>query len=181
MNHFFRQTVRGEAAEQERIYNQVHRKLYFTSLRILGNQFDAEEVMHDTLLKYFSSQNKFGNIKEMDAWMTRVCINLSIDRLRVRKPQDLNHLYKELSCEPDEPEETQSYSFKGVTAEMVKVAMEKVATGYRVILSLLLFEGYDYQEISQILNLKEVTVRSQFIRGKARLIEELESMKAKCK
>jgi len=37
-------------AEQEIIYDQCHRKLFFTALRILNNQFEAEEVMHDTLL-----------------------------------------------------------------------------------------------------------------------------------
>ena len=69
------------------------------------------------------------------------------------------------------------YSFKGVTVDMVKEALERLAAGYRLVLSLNLFEGYDYEEIAQILNLKEVTVRSQYIRGKARLVEEIEKFK----
>jgi len=52
-----------------------------------------------------------------------------------------------------------------------------LAGGYRLVLSLNLFEGYDYEEIAQILDLKEVTVRSQYIRGKARLVEEIEKLK----
>jgi RNA polymerase sigma-70 factor (ECF subfamily) len=60
---------------------------------------------------------------------------------------------------------------------MVKSALNNLAAGYRLILSLSLFEGYDYEEIAQITELKEVTVRTQFIRGKARLREEIEKMK----
>lgn len=62
---------------------------------------------------------------------------------------------------------------------MVKDVMQTLADGYRVILSLVLFEGYDYEEIAQITGIKEVSVRTQYIRGKARLIEELERRREK--
>lgn len=48
---------------------------------------EAEEVMHDTLLKYFE-RDEFNTVKERDSWLSRVCINMSIDRLRKRKSID---------------------------------------------------------------------------------------------
>jgi len=73
----------------------------------------------------------------------------------------------------------EDYTFKGITVNMVKDVMQTLAEGYRVILSLVLFEGYDYEEIAQITGVKEVSVRTQYIRGKARLIEELEMRREK--
>ncbi len=165
------------ASYEEKIYDECHKRLYFTALRILNNSFDAEEVMHDTLLKYFSTEVKFSNNKERDRWLTRVCVNSSIDRLRKRGGVELVSLEKDYKSEEQNYSESEEYSYKGITVKMVKEAMEKLADGYRVILSLNLFEGYDYEEIAQITQLKEVTVRTQYIRGKARLIEELESFK----
>jgi RNA polymerase sigma factor, sigma-70 family len=66
------------------------------------------------------------------------------------------------------------------TASQTEAIMQKVRDTlmelpdkYRVILSLFLFEGYDYQEIAQITGQKEVTVRSQYMRGRERLAELL--------
>jgi len=171
-------TIFGKTTSfQERIYDECHKRLYYTALRILNNSFDAEEVMHDTLLKYFSLDVKFGSDKERDRWLTRVCVNSSIDRLRKKGSAEFISLEKDFRADEQIQAESEEYSYKGVTIKMVKEAIEKLADGYRLILSLNLFEGYDYEEIAQITQLKEVTVRTQFIRGKARLIEELERMK----
>ena len=58
----------------------------------------------------------------------------------------------------------------------VKRGIESLSDGYRTILSLLLFEGYDYQEVAEILDVKEATVRSQYMRGRKRLLEILKEM-----
>ena len=171
-------TLFGNSASiEERIYDECHKKLYFTALRILNNTFDAEEVMHDTLLKYFHGKDRFDNNKERDRWLTRVCINSAIDRLRKKGNVEFIKLEKDLRADEPTLPESEEYSYKGVTVTMVKEAMNRLADGYRIILSLNLFEGYDYEEIAQITQLKEVTIRTQFIRGKARLVHELELMK----
>jgi RNA polymerase sigma-70 factor (ECF subfamily) len=139
---------------------------------------EAEEVMHDTLLKYFE-RDEFNTVKERDSWLSRVCINMSIDRLRKRKSIDNLLQSQDLKESLSENEVNENISFKGVTVNMVKDVMQTLADGYRVILSLVLFEGYDYEEIAQITGIKEVSVRTQYIRGKARLIEELERRREK--
>lgn len=167
----------GSKSGEEALYEECHRRLYFTSLRILNNSMDAEEVMHDTLMTFFRKGIEFKTTRERDSWLARVCINLSIDRLRRYKSENLLFNSKELKSEEAEEEQNECFSFKGVTVEQIKTAMNNLAAGYRLILSLHLFEGYDYEEIAQITQLREVSVRSQYIRGKARLIEEIKSNK----
>lgn len=166
-------TISNRVSKESIIYDECHKRLYYTSLRILNNSMEAEEVMHDTLMKYFEKE-EFDSVKERDSWLSRVCINMSIDRLRKRKSIDNLLHSSELKESLAETDEHEDYSFKGVTVNMVKEVMQTLAEGYRVILSLVLFEGYDYEEIAQITGLKVVSVRTQYIRGKARLIEELE-------
>lgn len=111
---------------------------------------------------------------QISAWLIRTCIRRSIDRLRVIKREQI---FKESY------EETESLSAKE-SAEVaistkeevkrVKEALETMKDPYRLVLTLSLFEGMDYQEISQITGQKEVTIRSQVSRGKAMLLKILE-------
>ena len=59
----------------------------------------------------------------------------------------------------------------------IRKVMQGMPDGYRVVLSLLLFEGYDYAEAAQILQVEESTVRSQYLRGKRKLLGLINDMK----
>ena len=69
-------------------YRKHHNRLYNISLRILKDSDEAEEVMQDTILKFVSSDGKFGSEAQVSAWLARTCIRASIDRLRSRKREE---------------------------------------------------------------------------------------------
>lgn len=157
----------------EEIYDEHSKRLYSISLRIVANPYDAEEIMHDTLLQYC----KFGHrseIADLRKWLTTVCIRKSIDKLREKnRYKNLLDDYDERIVEVQEEEgekENLQYSVKEVME-----ALFTLSDQYRLILSLHLFEGYDYQEISQITKMKENTIRSMYMRGRIKLREELKN------
>ena len=79
----------------QEIYGKYSTPLYFTALRITGNSFEAEEVMHDTILKYHSFHPK-ESIEKLGSWLTSVCIRKSLDKLREKhRNQDFLEEYKE--------------------------------------------------------------------------------------
>ena len=155
----------------KQIYAQYSQRLYFTSLRIVGNRFDAEEIMQDTILKYHNLSGK-ETILEPGKWLTSICIRKSIDKLR-EKHRNKNFLeeYKEIQSIPQSPT-PQNYNI-----EDIKKALLLLPDSYRTILSLHLFEGYDYQEIEQITGTKEVTLRSLYKRAKDKLAATLQNKK----
>lgn len=57
----------------------------------------------------------------------------------------------------------------------VKEALQTMKDPYRLVLTLSLVEGMDYQEIAEITGQKEVTIRSQVSRGKAALLKILQN------
>jgi RNA polymerase sigma-70 factor (ECF subfamily) len=157
------------------LYKECHRFLYSTSLRILNNSMDAEEIMHDTLIKYLETKQEFESRENRNAWMRRVCINLSIDKLRKKTPitDSLEVFDLQRKVVEQESDNDDNFNYKGVTVEMVKDAMSCLPDGYRLILSLHLFEGMDYEEIAQITSLKPTSIRSQYLRGKSKLMKDL--------
>lgn len=140
------------------------------SLRILGEGADAEEVMHDTLLQYHEISRR-DEINDVSKWLSSVCIRKSIDRLRKRHSyMDFLERYAEQDClyEPDVRTDEVEYS-----VAKIKEAMASLPDQYRLVLTLHLFEGYDYQEISQITQTKESTIRTLYMRGRRKLADKL--------
>lgn len=160
---------RGRRSAQLDLYVRYAPRLYATCLRIVGNKSDAEEAMHDAFLKIFDSFTRHVEFNSLEAWMHRIAIRTSIDALRHSRiafealPADMTDVADD---------------YEGVDEENVKLSVDRIKAaclllpaGYRVVLTLHLFEGYDFEEIASILNVRPPTVRTQYLRGKRRLLE----------
>ena len=151
----------------EKVYDLMSQRLFNISLRIVGNSADAEEIMHDTLLQYWK-HGKNQEIIDLRKWLSSVCIRKSIDKLRERNRwQNILEGYEDPAFE--ETEET----YLEYDMQTIWNALSSLPDNYRAIVSLHLFEGYDYQEISQITGVTENTIRSLYMRGRQKLAEAI--------
>ena len=149
-------------------YGKHHQRLYNISLRILKDSGETEEVMQDTILKFVSSDGKFGSEAQVSAWLARTCIRASIDRLRSRKREEAFLADYALQEAAEEPAEEQ---LRGPVPDVMQIraALESLPDPYRLVLNLVLIEGLDYREIAGLTGQKETTLRSLFSRGKNKL------------
>ena len=156
----------------EKVYDSMSGRLFNASLRIVGNSSDAEEIMHDSILQYWKYGKK-DEIQDIRKWLTRVCVRKSIDRLRERqKWKILLENYEDPITQ--EPEDTElEYDINSILK-----ALSQLPDHYRAIISLHLFEGYDYEEISQITGTGESTIRSLYMRGRQKLAAALKQKKS---
>jgi RNA polymerase sigma-70 factor (ECF subfamily) len=165
--HLIEGCRRGKRSAQLDLYKQYAQRLYYACLRIIGNSEEAEEAMQDSFLKAFSRIDQYKDGQSFEAWIHRIAIHTAIDYVRRQGPEmnELSVNYAE--PEPDSPNEEELQ----YTVAQVKEGMKKLSTGYRVILSLYLFEGYDMEEIASILKIKPPSVRSQYLRAKRKLLD----------
>lgn len=161
---------RGDSGAQMKIYRLYYKPMYHVSLRILRDTMEAEDVMQEAFLVAFKNIRSVDLKTSFGGWLKRIVVNRSLDALRKRKPQ--------VELVADYPSEMSSESYyqpeEGTTEEKVEKirrALEKLPEKYRVILSLSLFEGYDHDEIGQILGVTPSTSRAQLSRGKQKLIQ----------
>lgn len=163
--------------DQTALYREYHKSIYHTCLRILRSPEDAEECMQDAFLKLFTGgKMRFINNKACYSWLRKVAVRGAIDRLRSLDFQmNVNAGSLEnrevLSVTNEEPEEDRQQQVR-----LVREQLNALPSGYRTILSLYLFEGYDFEEIAQITRLQPSTVRSQYSRGRKKLQEEIEKL-----
>ena len=105
------------------------------------------------------------------AWLKRIVIHQSMDELK-KKNADIIPISREVMTISEEDDWHMEHE---ITVEDVKKAIRQLKEKYRIIVTLYLIEGYDHQEIAEILNITENTSRTQLLRGKNELKEALKN------
>jgi RNA polymerase sigma factor (sigma-70 family) len=123
-------------------------KLYRFALNIVGNTFDAEDIMQELMIKIWNRIDQYSEIENKEAWCMTVTRNMAIDKTRNKKTatQDISdyHYLKDSDVTPDKQIELDE-RFSNIM-ELVNQLPEK----QKIIVHLRDVEGYSYQEIADI-------------------------------
>ena len=165
----------GEQKAQFQLYKLYYKAMFNTCLRIVNDSLEAEDIMQESFLKAFEKINSYKGEVSFGAWIKRIVINHSLDELRKRK-LDLESIEESVYEIKDNEEHFADDDIK-MKAEEIRDQIKQLPDGYRIVLSLYLIEGYDHDEISEILHISNSTSRSQCARAKKKLIERLKEIK----
>jgi RNA polymerase sigma factor (sigma-70 family) len=157
---------RGDSKAQFEMYRLYYKSMYSVSLRIVNDEGEAEDIMQESFLKAFKKMDTYKGEVSFGAWLKKIVVNRSLDHLKKKRVQ-----FEEVNPRLQLPDDNEEY--REVDVEHIKRAISSLPDGYRVILSLHLIEGYDHDEISQILGISNSASRTQYSRAKARLKELL--------
>lgn len=164
------QCKKGEHKAQMQLYTTFYKRVYNACYRVLYDSFEAEDAMQESFLKVFSSLNDYKNSVPFEAWLVRIAINTSIDKLR-KKRLDVTDLNENINYDIADSDDGEEWEMILDKVDQVKTAIQKLPEASRLIINLYLIEGYDHEEIGEILNIASGTVRIQYMRAKQRLIE----------
>lgn len=152
------------------LYERYSKAMYNTALRIAGNRSDAEDILQESFIDAFAQLRSFENKSTFGAWLKQIVVFKSITLLK-KKRLSFTDLEKE--TEEIVEESTMDENEIEFTVQNIKKAMNQLPDGYRAVLSLYLLEGYDHEEIAEIMRISQSTVRTQFKRGKQKLLQLL--------
>ena len=161
---------RGDRKAQFEIYRLYHGAMYNTALRITGDPDDAEDVMQEAFLKAFAKIRTYRGKVSFGAWLKRIVVKKSLDFLRLKRDSVSLDEVGELEELEEEPRGDMEEA-PGI--ESIKEAIRLLPEGYRIVLSLILLEGYDHEEVAEILRISNATSRTQYHRAKKKLLELL--------
>lgn len=163
-----------EQEAQIEFYSLFCKSVYASCFRILGNAEEAEDIMQETFIKILNNPERYDTDQEgMRRILNRIAVNASIDRYRKKKKSRFTELKDNYDYSEDFSEDTETEI--QMKLEAIYRNLSLLPEGYRVILSLHLIEGMEYQEIAKKLKISASTVRSQFTRAKAKLIELIQN------
>jgi RNA polymerase sigma factor (sigma-70 family) len=162
----------GDQKAQFQIYKLYYKAMFNTSLRIVNDSMEAEDIMQESFLAAFEKIESYSGTVSFGAWLKKIVINRSLDSLSKRKAV-FEDIESHAGIKDESPEETVRNQEVDIRVEEVKETIDRLPDGYRVILSLYLLEGYDHDEIAEILKISSSTSRSQLSRAKQKLVGEL--------
>jgi RNA polymerase sigma factor (sigma-70 family) len=163
---------RGDRKAQFELYKLYSKAMYNICLRMLGSVENAEDALQNSFVDVFSKLDSFRFESTIGAWIKRIVINNCINHIKKRK-LDFAELNDNLHHIPEDGMD--NVPSEVLKVELIQKAIMQLPEGYRVVFTLYAMEGYDHEEIGEILGVTEATSKSQYSRAKAKLRDILQS------
>lgn len=154
---------RGKQKGQQQLYKACAPYVYSTIKRYVWETEDIKDTMQEVFANVFKHIKTFDETKgTFNSWIKKIAVNQAL--MLIRKNKQISHLVplddfqNEVLGSPDK--------YEKLSREDIDKVLEKVPDGYRVVFTMYVIDGYDHKEISELLNIKVETSRSQLARAK---------------
>jgi RNA polymerase sigma factor (sigma-70 family) len=160
----------GDQQAHFQLYKLYSKAMYNVGYRITGSEEEAQDVLQEAFTSAFRNLDYYRGDAAFGAWLKRIVINKALTALQKRK---YDRIPDDETWDVAEDPAPEDYADR-LTVERVKNGIQQLPDGYRAVLSLYLLEGYDHQEIAEIMKISESTSKSQLNRAKSKLRELLD-------
>lgn len=170
-----RKAANGDREAFEQLVLTYEKKVFNIAYRMCGNYDDASELAQEAFIKVFKSINSFRADSEFGTWIYRITVNVCLDHIRKHKKQaqmimeDLGEddyiLHNTLSREKSPAE----YAESRETAREISSALGELKEDQKTMIVLRDIEGFTYNEIANMLEISEGTVKSRINRARLAL------------
>lgn len=155
------------------IYNRYYKAMYNAALRIVKDAAEAEDIMQESFLSAFTKLHTFKGEVAFGAWLKRIVVNNSIYQYRKHQKKNEVSIENVMYKVEGNDEIVSDHVFSEQKAQKVMETMKQLKDNYRISLTLHLIEGYDYEEISEIMNITYANCRTTISRAKESLRKKI--------
>jgi RNA polymerase sigma-70 factor (ECF subfamily) len=134
-------------------------------LRYTKSQSEAEDVIQDSFIKVFDKIREFKRKSKLETWLTRIVINTALNSQRSK-------LYMFPMADVNEINLEDEISLARFEWQDLLKMIQSLPSGCQAIFNLFAIEGYNHNEIAEMLSISEGTSKSQYSRAKI-LLKEL--------
>jgi RNA polymerase sigma-70 factor (ECF subfamily) len=173
INELLKCCIAGKQSAQLEVYNRYYKAMFNTALRIVKDTAQAEDIMQESFLSAFTKLHTFKGEVTFGSWLKRIVINNSIHQYRKQQKKNEVALDEVLYMVEDNDGIASDHVFTELKAQKVMETMKDLKDNYRVSLTLHLIEGFDYEEISEIMNISYANCRTTVSRAKESLRKKL--------
>jgi RNA polymerase sigma-70 factor (ECF subfamily) len=158
---FVKQCKKGDATAQKQLFEQLYSPMYRVCFRYLGQQADLMRGLMKSFQKLESF--RYENEQSLFVWIRKIMVNEAL--MVLRKLRNFNIIPMDDTFEIRD----QSHILQEIAAEELYRIITQLPLGYRTVFNLYVIEGYAHEEIAQMLQISEVTSRTQLVKAKNKL------------
>ena len=171
----------GDAEAFETLYNLHRRRVYSLCLRMTANAAEAEDLTQEAFMQLFRKIATFRGESAFSTWLHRMAVNVVLMQLRKKGLQVVP-----LEDSPESDEDTPKKDFGvqdpvlagSIDRLQLQNAIDKLPPGYRTIFVLHDVEGYEHNEIADIVSCSIGNSKSQLHKARMKLRELLRKSRA---
>ena len=172
----------GDGECFEFLYKLHQRRVYSLCLRMLGDVELAEDLTQEAFLQLFRKITSFRGESAFSTWLHRLTVNLVLMHFRKRRLQEVSLEETQEPDEEDGPKRDFGSQDQNLAGSIDRVSLERaieaLPPGYRIIFVLHDVEGYEHNEIAEMLNCSIGNSKSQLHKARMNLRDQLNVTRA---
>ena len=149
--------------------------MYNVALRIVKDSATAEDCMQESFIAAFNKLDSFKGEATFGSWLKRIVVNNSLVAYKKSKRFVALNETSEEQLEEEDIHGLATEDFSTMQTKQVLHCMRDLNANYEQILTLHFIEGYDYEEICEILNISYTNCRTLISRAKESLRKKLKA------
>lgn len=161
--------IKKKHRAQKKLYEKYYRRMLGICLRYCSHTDEAQDVMLTGFMNIFTKIDSFKSSGSFEGWMKRIMVNTAIDNFRKNKKHlnqsDIADFENDLKFDDHFPE--------NISAGEIMCLVQNLPTGYKIVFNLFAIEGYEHNEIAEMLGVSVNTSKTQLFKARKMLQKSL--------
>ncbi|MED4625825.1 RNA polymerase sigma factor SigW [Bacillus velezensis] len=178
-----KQVKKGDQNAFAEIVDLYKDKIYQLCYRMPGNVHEAEDIAQEAFIRAYVNIDSFDINRKFSTWLYRIATNLTIDRIRKKKPDyyldaevagaEGLTMYSQIAADGVLPEDA---VLSLELSDTIQKKILKLPDKYRTVIVLKYIDELSLIEIGEILNIPVGTVKTRIHRGREALRKQLRDL-----
>jgi RNA polymerase sigma factor, sigma-70 family len=163
----------GKSWAQRRIYELYAPAMMSVCVRYVTDRETARDLLQDGFIKVFTKTDTYSGSGAFAGWVRRIFVTTALEYLRqkdaLKQSENIDDFHNYI-------EDVDGSVLEKISADDLLACVARLSDGYRTVFNLYVIEGYSHNEIAGLLNISETTSRSQFMRARKILQQQIQSL-----
>lgn len=153
------------------LFEQYAGKMMTVCLRYSNDQMEAEDMFQEAFIRVFRYIHQFKFEGSFEGWIRRIVVNSALKHIEKRRI-NFNEIKENSADTPQIP----AYAYSNLGEEDILKLIHQLPEGYRMVFNLSVIEGFSHEEIGKMLNIQPSTSRSQLVKARKMLQNQIIQM-----
>lgn len=169
-DELIRGCLQENAACQKEVFTRFAGRMLGVCNRYARNSADAEDILQDAFIKVFDKIHQFKSEGSFEGWIRRIVVNTALKKYSLRRYEK-----EVVGYEVKDKDETvlEPTAYGHLTEKDLLNLINTLPDGYRLIFNLYVIEGYQHDEIADMLGIQSGTSRSQLVKARNMLQKQI--------
>lgn len=153
---------------QRLLFEQFAGKMMTVCLRYAHDSMEAEDMMQEAFIRVFNYIDQFKFEGSFEGWVRRIVVNSALKHLQKKRLS-----FTEIKDDNQQSPRIDSYAYSNLGEDELLKLIHQLPDGYRTIFNLNVIEGYSHEEIAKMLEIQPSTSRSQLVKARKMLQNQI--------